>query len=161
MNDQPSHSHQRCLDTAYRYLAYRPRSEFELKTYLKRKGFTDIEAVMLELGKKGLLDDLAFAQFWTANRESFRPRSRVALRSELRAKGIAADIIDKVLMDTDEGTSAYNAAKSRAKRFAGEDYDSFRRRLGVFLKQRGFDYEVTRITIDHLWDERGKDAQGF
>jgi len=154
-------SRQRCLDAAYRYLAYRHRSKFEVKTYLKRKGFSDIEDVMLELGNKGLLDDLAFAQFWTANRESFHPRSRNMLRSELKGKGVAVDIINEVVAEVDDGASAYDAAKKKANRFADEDYDGFRRRLGVFLKQRGFGHEVVQNTVDRLWQERGQDAQRF
>ena len=68
---------QRCLNAAFRYLSYRPRSEAELRERLKRRGFEadSMEAVLTRLREQGLVDDLAFAQFWKDNRETFRPRS--------------------------------------------------------------------------------------
>lgn len=160
MREKLHHSHQSCLDAASRYLSYRPRSEFEIKTNLKRKGFdaSSIEGAALKLRRQGLLDDLAFAQFWKANRQSFSPRSRAMLRSELRQKGIAPDIIAAVVEEVDEEASACRAAQKKAKGLAEADYETFRRRLGAFLKQRGFNYEVAQHTVNHLWQERNKDA---
>ncbi len=46
--------HQSCLDSASRYLGYRPRSELEVKRYLKQKGFDDsaIAEVLAELRRE-------------------------------------------------------------------------------------------------------------
>lgn len=153
-------SYQSCLDAAYRYLSYRPRSEFELKVHLRKRGFNDssIQDVLLRLKEQGLLDDLAFAQFWKENRESFSPRSRMMLQRELRQKGVSPYIIAEVAEGIDEEASAYKAAQRKVKRLASADYDNFCRKLGAFLKQRGFNYEVTRHTVNQLWHERDKDA---
>ena len=153
-------SYQSCLDAACRYLSYRPRSEFELKMRLQRKGFNDssIQDVLLKLKEQGLLDDLAFAQFWKENRESFSPRSRMMLQKELRQKGVSPYIIEEVAGGIDEEASAYKAAQRKVKRLASADYDNFCRKLGAFLKRRGFNYEVTRYTVNQLWHERDKDA---
>ncbi|MCX5998231.1 MAG: regulatory protein RecX [Chloroflexi bacterium] len=150
-------SQQSCLDAASRYLGYRPRSEFEITTLLRRKGFdvSCINEAIAKLKAQRLLDDLAFAQFWTANRESFRPRSRLMLRSELHRKGIAHDTIASVIDGVDEDASAYRAAEKKAARITTTDYDSFRRGLGGFLKRRGFDYEITQRAVDRLWKKRG------
>ena len=88
----------RCLNTAYRYLSYRPRSEAEMKERLHRRGFEDsqIEIVINKLKEQNLLDDTAFAQFWKENREMFRPRSQRLTRLELRKKGVADAIINEV-----------------------------------------------------------------
>jgi len=153
-------SYQSCLDAAYRYLSYRPRSEFELKMHLRKKGFTDssIQSTLLKLKEQGLLDDLAFAQFWKENRESFSPRSQRMLQRELRQKGVAPYIIAEVAQGIEEEASAYKAAQRKIKKLASADYDNFGRKLGAFLKQRGFSYEVTRHTVNRLWHERNKDA---
>jgi len=153
-------SYQSCLDAAYRYLSYRPRSEFELKMHLRKKGFTDssIQSTLLKLKEQGLLDDLAFAQFWKENRESFSPRSQRMLQRELRQKGVAPYIIAEVAQGIEEEASAYKAAQRRIKKLASADYDNFGRKLGAFLKQRGFSYEVTRHIVNRLWHERNKDA---
>jgi len=153
-------SYQSCLDAAYRYLSYRPRSEFELKMHLRKRGFNDssIQDVLLRLKEQGLLDDLAFAQFWKENRESFSPRSRMMLQRELRQKRVAPYIIAEIAEGIDEEASAYRAAQRKVKRIASADYDNFCRKLGAFLKQRGFNYEVARHTVNQLWNERDKDA---
>ena len=145
-----------CLDAAYRYLSYRPRSELELRIRLRKRGFDDssIEEVLLNLREQGLVDDVVFARFWRDNRESFSPRSRVMLRRELRQKGIAPYVIAEVAEEIDEEASAYKAAQKIMKKLALVDYDSFRRRLGSFLKRRGFNYEVTQHTVNQLWQER-------
>jgi regulatory protein len=148
---------QPCLDAAFRYLSYRPRSELEIRMRLRKRGFDDfsIESILIKLKEQGLVDDSAFAQFWKENRESFSPRSRVMLHRELRQKGVASHIIAEVTKEIDEEAGAYRAGQKRAKRLASSDCDSFRRKLGSFLKQRGFNHEVTQHTVNQLWQERG------
>jgi regulatory protein len=147
---------QRALNAAYRYLSYRPRSEAEIKGRLKRRGFDDdcIGAVMARLKEQDLVDDLAFAQFWKENRESFRPRSQRMTKLELRQKGVAADIIDQVLDEVDDEDSAYRAALARSRHWPMSDYHLFRRRLSEYLRRRGFDYEVISHTVERVWQER-------
>ena len=147
---------QRCLDAAFRYLDYRPRSEAELRGRLKRRGFDDehVEAALARLREQGLVDDLAFAEFWKGNRESFRPRSRRLTALELRQKGVANDVINRVVADIDDEDSAYRAAQNRAHRLPDADYREFRHRLGEYLKRRGFGYRVIIRTVERLWQER-------
>jgi regulatory protein len=148
----------RCLNTAAHYLGYRPRSEFELRERLQRRGFDgdSVDAVLAKLKEQGLVDDMAFAQFWRDNRQSFSPRSQWLTKLELRQKGIAADIIDQVVEAIDNADSAYRAALSKARSLSQSDYQSFRRRLGEYLKRRGFGYGVINHTVERIWQEQGK-----
>jgi regulatory protein len=147
----------RCLNAAIHYLSYRPRSEAELRQRLHRRGFDgdNVEAALTKLKAQGLVNDLAFAQFWKDNRESFSPRSQWLTRLELRQKGVADDIIDQIVAEVDDGDSAYRAAVSRARSLALSDYHSFRRRLGEYLKRRGFGYGVISHTVERVWQEQG------
>jgi len=151
---------ERCLNAANRYLSYRPRSEAELRERLKRRGFDgqEIEAVVSRLKQQGLVDDVAFAQFWRDNRDSFRPRSQWLLRRELRQKGVAAETIEEVVSGTSDDESAYRAARGKARQLSTADYEGFRRRLGGFLQRRGFDYGVTNRTVRRVWEEMGNDS---
>jgi len=150
----------RCLNAAYRYLGYRPRSEAEVRGRLQRRGFDagSIEAVIVRLKEQGLLDDAAFAQFWKENRESFSPRSRRLTKLELRRMGVVADIIEQVVGDVDDGENAYRAALRKTHHWPLSDYQSFRRRLGEYLRRRGFDYEVINQTVGRVWQERGNSS---
>jgi len=151
----------RCLNAAAHYLSYRPRSEFELRERLHQRGFEgdSVEAVLAKLKEQGLVDDTAFAQFWKDNRESFSPRSQWLTKLELRQKGVASDIIDRVVDDIDNDDSAYRAALSKARSLPLADYESFRRRLGEYLKRRGFGYGVINHTLERLWQELGTRAR--
>ena len=148
----------RCLNTAAHYLGYRPRSEFELRERLQRRGFDgdNVDAVLAKLKEQGLVDDTAFAQFWRDNRQSFSPRSQWLTKLELRQKGVAADIIDQVVDAVDNTDSAYRAALSKARSLSQSDYQSFRRRLGEYLKRRGFGYGVINHTVERIWQEQGR-----
>ncbi len=147
----------RCLNAAAHYLSYRPRSESELKERLHQRGFdsNSVEAVLTKLKEQGLVDDMAFAQFWKDNRESFNPRSQWLTKLELRRKGVASAIIDQVVNVIDDGDSAYRAAQSKARSLLWCDYQGFCRRLGEYLKRRGFGYRVIIHTVERLWQERG------
>jgi len=145
----------RCLNVATHYLGYRPRSEFEVRERLRRRGFDDntIGVVIARLKEQGLVDDMDFARFWKENRDSFSPRSQWLTKLELRQKGVADDIIDQVIK-IDDDDSAYRAALSKARRLPRSDYQSFRRRLGEYLKRRGFGYGVINLTVERVWEER-------
>ena len=146
-----------CLNAACHYLSYRPRSESEIRERLRQRGFSgdSVEAVIAKLKEQGVVDDMAFAQFWKDNRESFSPRSQWLTKLELRRKGLGDDIIDQVVAGVDDNNSAYRAALGKARGLLRSDYQSFRRRLGEYLKRRGFGYEVIRHTVERLWQERG------
>ena len=147
---------QDCLDAAYYYLSYRPRSEGEIRQWLRKRGFTDevTEAAIAKLREQNLTDDLAFAQFWKDNRLSFRPKSRRSIEKELRVKKVASEIIEQVTNDIDDDQIAYKLGSSRLPSLAHLDYPNFRRRLSSYLAYRGFGYEVIRDTVARLWREK-------
>jgi len=147
---------QRCLNAALHYLSYRPRSEAELRERLHRRGFEadNVAAVLARLKTEGLVDDLAFARFWKENRQSFRPRSQQLTRLELRQKGVAQNIIERVAVQLDDQDSAYRAAVAKARRLPATDYEGFSRRLGQHLKLRGFGYGLIKKTVERVWEEK-------
>ncbi len=149
----------RSLNSALRYMSPRPRSEVEIRTRLSRHGFDTetIQKVLAELKKQGLVDDVAFAQFWRENRENFRPRSRRFMELELKQKGVDAEIIAEATIDVDDDQGAYRAAQKKARSLSGLDYPSFRKRMGSFLKRRGFDYELINRIIDRIWQEQSSE----
>jgi len=151
----------RCLNAAVHYLGYRPRSESEVRERLQQRSFDgeSIEAVVAKLKEQGLVNDIAFAQFWKDNRESFSPRSQWLTKLELRRKGVASNIIDQVVEAVDDADNAYRAAVSKAHGLPLSDYQGFRRRLGDYLKRRGFGYGVINHTVERVWQEWGSSSR--
>lgn len=153
--------YRRCLNTAIRYIGYRPRSEFEVRQRLRQRGFEDdcVEKVIASLKEQGLLDDSSFARFWKENREDFSPRSRWLTGVELRRKGVDSETVEQVVSEINDDASAYRAALSKARHLSSSDYQLFRRRLGEYLKRRGFNYEVINNVIDKVWKEHGNNSE--
>jgi len=142
------------IEAALQYLSYRPRSEKEVRQRLSKRGFNDvIGKVMERLREQGLVDDVAFAQFWKDNRMSFRPRSKRLLRQELVQKGVAEEVVTEVTASIDDEVSAVTAGRKKARLLANIDYPEFRRRLTNYLKLRGFGYETINSAITYLWQE--------
>jgi regulatory protein len=138
-------------------LSRRPYSTGEVQRYLEQKKVapTHSEQVITRLTEVGLLDDLAFARFWIENRDAFQPRSAMAIRYELRQKGLDAETIDQALDegDFDEEEAAYRAglkALSRLRKF--EDKREFIQKLAGVLGRRGFRWEVIRRAGERLWE---------
>ena len=147
----------RSLSSALRYLGPRPRSEAEIASRLRRYGFDapTIRQSILALKQRGLVDDAGFARFWQENRTSFNPRSRRLIELELRQKGVAPEIIAEAINGIDEESAAYHAAQKKKRSLTGLDYSSFYKRVGSFLRRRGFDAELTKHTINRAWQEDG------
>lgn len=138
---------------AIRFLSLRPRSAFEIRQNLKRKEVPDvvIQDVLEELISRGYVDDLAFAQFWIEQRETFKPRGARAIRYELRQKGVEGSVIDHALRDLDELANARAAAASQAARYEKLPKDGFRRKFGAYLQRRGFNYAVIKQVLEETW----------
>jgi len=147
---------QACLDAAYRYLSYRPRSEAELRQWLRRRNFGSevTEEAIARLREQNLCDDFAFAQFWKDNRLSFKPKSKRLIEKELREKKVAPEIIEQVTADINDEDIAYKLGSSRISALVHLDYPDFFRRLSNFLGYRGFGYQVIRDTAARLWREK-------
>ncbi|MER2600083.1 MAG: RecX family transcriptional regulator [Caldilineales bacterium] len=147
---------QRAYERALRYLASRPRSVVEVRDLLA--GNQDllpetVDAVLERLLQAGYLDDVAFARYWIANREQFRPRAPLALRQELRQKGVAPAVIAAALQDIDAHASALRAGLAQVRRYTALDHAAFRQKLGGYLLRRGFSHEVVWPTVDRLWQD--------
>lgn len=155
---------ERAYDRALRFLSYRPRSRDEIERYFHRRGVdaAAAEAALARLERNGLINDAEFAGFWVDNRQRFSPRGTRALRSELRQKGVQAEVIDAALAELpDEAQAAYEAGRRRARSLSQLDQAEFSRKMLAFLQRRGFGYEAARDAIQRLWDEPAEaDAAG-
>ena len=145
----------KAYNRALNYLSYRPRSQAEMERYLLGKGWDEVVVcdVIDRLQQIGLVDDREFAHFWVDNRQRFRPRGRMALRYEMKTRGLGEEIIAEVLEDVDEEQSAYELASSRARKETGLAPREFRRKLGQYLARRGFSFSVIEAVLRKIEQE--------
>lgn len=146
---------EKAKDNAYRLISLRPRSIAEIQRSLKKKGYDPevIEQVINRLVELDFLNDETFAQYWVEQRDTFKPRSHMALRQELQQKGISRSIIDEAITASDETTAARTAAEKKARQLARYQEDEFKKKLGQFLQRRGFRYALIKEIIDEIWQE--------
>ena len=138
------------LDKAYgqalRYVAMRPRSEWEMEFYLRRKE-VDAEAaaeIIRRLRDLQLLSDLDFARSWVANRRALKSTSKRRLRLELMQKHVSDDVIAQVLAEdeTDERQALRELVAKKRRRYA--DPQKFMR----YLAGQGFSYDDIKSVLE-------------
>ncbi len=148
------HAYLRAKEAALRFLAYRPRSESEVRQRLSRRhGSQAIDQVITTLRQQGYLHDASFARQWRNQRERQRPRGQRALRQELLRLGVSAEVVKEALEDFDDADNAYRAGQTLASRLTESGYTQFRQRLWSHLQRRGFDSAVIGDTVRRLWRE--------
>ena len=153
----------KAVDQGARFLAHRPRSVTEVRRNLSRKQIPDavVDVALSRLEAMGYLDDHAFARYWLENRTMFKPRGAMALRYELRQKGVNDAIIDSVLDDLDEHEAAIHAGRQKASRYSGLTRREFENKLGSFLQRRGFSYATSRDVIEQIASELVSENANF
>lgn len=133
---------------ALRYVAMRPRSEWELRDYLRRKDVDEPVAQIIvdRLTGVGLLNDLAFARAWVANRRLLKATSVRKLRLELKQKHVTEDVINQVLAEdeTDERDTLRELATKKRARYP----DNLK--LMQYLARQGFGYDDIKAVLDEM-----------
>lgn len=137
-------------------LSYRPRSSREVRQNLEKHGVAEpvIEDVLSRLQTAGLVNDEQFARTWVENRATFRPRSRRALQSELRRKGLPDEVIQSALQGSaDDAALAQEAALRYAPRLQHLEWTEFRQKMIAYLGRRGFAYPVAADAVRAAWEQ--------
>lgn len=88
--------YKKALNSAYRFLARRDHSIYELRQKLLRKNFDGqvIDSVINRLLELDYLDDLEFARSFIRHCQKIRQMGPVRIFYELRKRGVSREIID-------------------------------------------------------------------
>lgn len=160
----------RAREAALSLLGHRARAGVELRRRLARKDFSEaaIDEVMAWLDERGYIDDRAFAEAFVRDRLRLRPRGRMALRQELRKKGVENAVADAAIdsvMDASEvgerdlalqaaqAWARKNRSALRAASRSSDDRTRVRRRLYGHLARRGFAGDAVRAAISAVLDD--------
>lgn len=146
---------EKAKEVALRFIEYRPRSTAETRQHLLKKEYPEdvVERVIERLTAVELLNDAAFANYWVEQRQTFKPRSQLAIQQELRQKGVERQAIDDALQSVDGVTAATRAAEPKARRWQGLPEEEFFKKVGSYLQRRGFSYDIVKEVTATLWEE--------
>lgn len=141
----------KCLNKAYRYLSYRPRSEQEVfKKLLEKYPETVVEKAMVKLKSLHYVDDQAFVNFWLEARGN--SRGPALLRSELLQKGVERSLIEEALGKNPDDKQVEDAILlvGSKKRYHGLERQELYKKVAPFLARRGYSFGTIKKAIDHL-----------
>ena len=147
MNDDGSAG--RARHSALRLLARREHSQYELRRKLKARGYGErlVDELLAELITERLLSDTRYAEAMVTNRAS-RGYGPLRICMELRDRGVAEGIVDKVLqkaeVDWDE-----RLRHTYDRKYGGIAVESFKTwaSRAQFLNNRGFSVDAIRRVI--------------
>jgi regulatory protein len=141
------------------YIQIRPRSEKEVRDYLKRKDI-DSEAsneILSKLKSRNLISDEFFAKWYIENRLISGKYGEIRIKNELRKKGISKDIIEESfnnLMTADKqnevNENAINYAKKVSKSIKSKNDYEFKTKLIKKLMSRGYSYSMSSKIANEL-----------
>jgi regulatory protein len=160
---------------ALNFLSFRPRSEFEIRDALKRKTIIlerttgekkdyqpVVDAVIEKLKSINQINDTEFAMWFVDQRNTFRPKGKIALQQELSRKKISKTVISEVLdkkKDDSDSPSQFELALSASRKKAAllalkiKDSKSLfeaKVKLQRHLASRGFDWDTIKSVVEKL-----------
>ncbi len=142
--------------TALSYLSYKDRSKREVIRKLKEKGFTKLvtKKTLEFLISYGYINDLQFSVKYVKERVCSKGYGKYKVVRELREKGVADEIIERVLIDIEkyEEETALKFGRKKAKKLDLTEYKD-KQKLYAYLQRRGYSYEVIKAVILELTEE--------
>lgn len=161
----------RLYNKALRYLSYRPRSEREVKDYLKIKNHPStslrtniknltlvIDKVIQKLKERKFINDEEFARWWIEQRSKFKPQGVRLTELELRQKGIDKELIDRLIHnsefiiqnDLEQAKKLVEKKMGRFRNKFGMTREGIYQKLGRYLASKGFDWDTIKKAIDEV-----------
>ncbi|OGK18185.1 hypothetical protein A2866_04835 [Candidatus Roizmanbacteria bacterium RIFCSPHIGHO2_01_FULL_39_8] len=149
------------LNSAYFYLKFRPRTEWEIRKHLNKK--TERRHWSRDLVKKGIehlkergfIDDKEFIRLFVESRNSGKPKSAFVLTQELIRLGIIKELIDEYFVQKPqpEEELAMKALLPRWRRFSHLSKQARFQKASAFLYRRGFSFDISKETIKALEEQ--------
>jgi len=154
------------LNSALRFLSYRPRSEKEVADNLKKKKASDsiVQLVIKKLKEQRFLNDREFAKWWIEQRTVVKPTGLRLIKIELKRKGIDKELIDEIIQESEhlvrnELEMARTLVQKRIDKLKNLDRQKIYQKLGGFLSRRGFDYDTIKKSIDEFISKEEESPQ--
>ncbi len=136
--------YEKAKQKAFRLLAMRARSEKELRSKLKERGFNEsvVEAVAARLRELKYLDDESFARQWAHNLAVNRLLGNKRIEASLREKGVPRALTEQVITEVREEISEQEAMRALIRKKEEKSTikmdEREKRRLARSLMVKGF-----------------------
>lgn len=145
-NDESEYVYSKILN----FLSFRPRTKKEVRDRLLKYDYSDPQkqlALIARLTQAGYLDDISFARWFIASRNTHRPRSIRMLFQELLAKGVSREDVSIVIDEVqDEGETIRHLLAKKLKSQHILDI-SARQKIYGYLARLGFAWDKITAVV--------------
>jgi regulatory protein len=138
------------MERVMKLIYARPRTIYEVKTYLKQKevGPLESQSIIDYLVDKEYLDDMKFAKWRIENSlSSSKPRSELWLKQDLTKKGIPREIISEVLSEQDFVSSDTIAITKLLEKRRRQRPTEPAFKTSAWLIGKGYSWEVVKELV--------------
>jgi regulatory protein len=160
LEDDPGDPESVARAICLRALTGAPKTRKQLADLLAKRDVPEEAAVAVldRFGEVGLIDDAAFAHAWVSSRQSGRGLARRALRAELRAKGVDAELAAEAVAlvdDDDEREAARRLVERKLPSMRRLDRATATRRLIGMLARKGYAGGLAAAVVRDALDRQG------
>lgn len=151
---QEAEAETEALETAFRLLQTRPRTEHEVDLHLEKKEYSPRirRQVKQRLSELKLLDDHQFARMYIEQKRS--QMSQMELSWKLRQRGVQPDVADSVLHECYdhrvETDTAMRLATKQWYKHRAKSLPDRKMKVGQYLQRKGFQISVIYSVLDDL-----------
>lgn len=146
------------MERMYRWFSLRQHSEKEVRDYfrVRNKEISKlvVNALVENLKKKGMVNDLEFAKSWVEARRKSKQKGIKAIKQELFQKGIDKEIIEEVVRlqvtGYNEEELAKQALEKKMKYWQNLETLEFKKKAYELLMRKGFDYDIVKKVLDTI-----------
>ncbi|MBL5982177.1 RecX family transcriptional regulator [Petrotoga sp. 8T1HF07.NaAc.6.1] len=136
--------------SALNLIKYRARSEKELSSRLKEKGFDEevIAKVVEKCKKSGLIDDKLFAYLYAYDKLTLDNKGPMFIQYELKRLGVDERLILEALEKVKSEVDINTIALELAKNYYEKTQDTLKTK--AYLYRRGFEPDIINCVIEDL-----------
>lgn len=147
------------INHALNLLSFRQRSEKEIHTALKRKGYEEfyINNAIDYCRTQSYLDDRAFAKAFIKDKLNINKLGEQRIKYELIKKGVSEEIINDVLVldRDDQFEAAFKLAEKKLPSYKNDDKNGTYRKLSGFLQRKGYSFEIISKVVKEILEDFG------
>lgn len=149
---------QRAFQAGLHYLSYKPRTNYEMRNYLIKKGYKDstVEGTLEKLLHYKYIDDHQYAKSYIINSMETKKKSSEIIRLDLIKRGIPSEIIHEYIsIFTHEKNLEIAREISNEYFYRKSDlpFKQLKNKLTQLLVRRGFSWEIINNCLNFLEED--------
>lgn len=143
----------KAYQAALHYLNFKMRTEKEIREYLAKKDYSEIDAVIERLREHRLINDKEYAKSFVRTNYQLKTEGPKKIERSLYAKGLTQDEIDYGLeeySDEDQLENAKKLTEKTLKRQRNKSNREIEQKIREQLMTKGFDRDIITQVLDEM-----------